>query len=94
MTRNIILFVLVCCLGVASSSSADMFVPSHSCSKPYKPYEFNNEWELENFKNEVEAYKQCISNFVDEQNDAVRNHQSAAEEAINEWNNFVNYELN
>ena len=73
---------------------ADTFTPSHSCSKPYKPYEFNDEWELESFKGEVEAYKQCISDFVDEQNDATRKHKNAAEEAIDEWNNYINYELN
>jgi len=79
---------------MANSASADTFTPSHACSKPYKPYKFNNEWELENFKNEVEQYKQCISDFAEEQNEAIRKHKNAAEEAIDEWNNYVNYELN
>ena len=92
--RNINLLLLACCLGVASSASADMFTPSHSCSKPYKPYEFNDQYELDNFKYEVQTYKQCIMDFVDEQKDASRVHQKAAEEAIDEWNNYVNYELN
>lgn len=43
---------------------------------------------------EVESFKQCIEDFVEEQNDASRKHQSAAEEAIDEWNNYVNHELN
>jgi len=79
---------------IAVPVSADMFTPSHSCSKPYKPYEFNDQYEVDNFNDEVEAFKQCINNFVEEMNEASRRHQEAAEEAIDEWNNFVNYELN
>ena len=92
--RNIKYLILACGLGVASWASADMFTPSHSCSKPYKPFEFDDQWAVDNFNNEVQTYKRCISDFVDEQNDAARDHQSAAEDAINEWNSFVNYELN
>lgn len=78
----------------ATTSEADMFTPSHSCSKPYKPFQFNSQWEVDSFYEEVEAYKRCISNFVDEQNEEAVNHQEAASDAIDEWNNFVNYELN
>jgi len=70
-----------------------MFTPSHSCSKPYKPYKFNSEWDIRQFQDDVEDYKQCISDFVEEQDDAVRKHQNAAQEAIDEWNSFVNYEF-
>jgi hypothetical protein len=72
---------------------ADMFTPSHSCSKPYKPYQFSSDWEVRQFQDEVEDYKRCINDFVEEQEDAVRKHQEAAQEAIDEWNSFVNYEL-
>ena len=73
---------------------ADMFVSGDSCFKPTKPYKFTSEWEVDNFNNDVERYKRCISNFVDEQNEAARKHQEAASDAIDEWNRFVNYELN
>ncbi|HBT32961.1 MAG TPA: hypothetical protein DEB15_09020 [Pusillimonas sp.] len=86
---------LICLFGLAATSAkADMFEPSHICNKPYKPFEFASQWELDSFNDEVRQYKQCIANFVDEQNEAVANHQRAAEQAIDEWNNFVNYELN
>jgi len=70
-----------------------MFAPSHSCSKPYKPYQFDSDWEVRRFRDEVDDYKRCIGEFVEEQEEAVRAHQDAAQEAIDEWNNFVNYEL-
>lgn len=73
---------------------ADTFTPSHYCSKPYKPYEFNSKWEIDNFLSEVEDYRNCIEEFVDEQQSAIRKHQQAADDAIDEWNSFVNYELN
>jgi hypothetical protein len=76
-----------------SASYADMFTPSHSCSKPYKPYQFTDQYQIDSFQSEVETYKYCIQEFIDEQNDAARKHQDAAQEAIDEWNSFVNYEL-
>ena len=81
-------------LAIAIPVMADMFTPSHSCSKPYKPYQINSQWELDNFNDEVQRFKRCISDFVDEQNEAAQRHQQAASDAIDEWNNFVNYELN
>jgi len=70
-----------------------MFEPSHYCSKPIKPYSFNDQWEYDQFLAEVEEFKACIDDFVQEQQDAIEVHQDAIEEAIDEWNNFVNYEL-
>lgn len=49
---------------------------------------------MEQFKNNVARYKQCISDFADEQNEAVDNHKRAAKTAIDEWNGYVRYELN
>jgi hypothetical protein len=77
-----------------SVASADMFTPSPSCYRPSKPYQFNSQYEIDQFMDEVETYKQCINDFVEEQGDAVQNHRNAADEAIDEWNSFVNYELN
>jgi len=93
--NRIISYLLISVFLLASLSvSADIFTPSHSCSKPYKPYKFNSKWEVENFQNDVENYKNCISDFVEEQNTAVTYHRDAASAAIDEWNNYVNYELN
>ena len=80
-------------VGAVPSAHADIFTPSHSCSKPYKPYEFTSDWEVQNFRNEVEDYERCINDFVEAQEDAIRKHQEAAQDAIDEWNNYVRYEL-
>ncbi len=88
-------------LFAVNSSYADMFEPSHGCyppTKPFKPYSFNSQWEIDSYNdsirrynNEVEDYKNCISSFIDEQNDATRKHQNAANSALNDWNLFVSY---
>ncbi|WP_242343604.1 MULTISPECIES: hypothetical protein [Anaeromyxobacter] len=79
--------------GAAVSTLADDFAPSHHCRKPYKPYRFSSESELESFKDEVERYGECIKEFVSEQKEAARTHQEAGSEAIDEWNSFVRLEL-
>ena len=75
--------------GAEILAQADDVPPSHSCEQPSKPYDLSNSAEVENFSGEVEEYKNCINEFVEEQNEAIRNHQQAAQDAINEWNNFA-----
>lgn len=85
----------VCALVILSTSAvADMFRPSHSCVKPLKPFEFSSQFEVDHFNREVDYYRSCIDDFVDEQNRAAENHMKAAEDAIYEWNSFVDLELN
>lgn len=73
---------------------SDMFTPSPSCFKPSKPYQFNSQYEIDSFNEEVASYKRCITSFIEEQESGIENHQSAIEDAIQEWNFFVNLELN
>ena len=76
---------------IVTFANADMFTPSNSCYKPNKPYEFTDQWQVDSYNNEVQRYKNCIVDFVDEQNDAVNTHLNAKNEAIAEWNRFANY---
>ncbi|MDZ7842168.1 MAG: hypothetical protein U5R46_15310 [Gammaproteobacteria bacterium] len=93
MIRSMVLFICVAVIGFAGSVHADMFSTSPSCFKPSKPFEFQNQWEYENFIDEVDMYRMCIEAFVDEQQRAAQNHLDAAQQATEEWNNFVNFEL-
>lgn len=88
------LLIALALSAISLAAYADMFTPSPSCFKPSKPYQFNSQWEVDNWNDEVSNYKSCISEFVDEQNRAAANHQQAASDAIDEWNSFVQYELN
>ena len=68
---------------------ADTIEPSHGCNQPSVPYEFENQDERDQFNAEVDEYKSCITDFVEEQQDAIRKHKSAADDAIEEWNSFA-----
>lgn len=73
---------------------ADSYPDSPSCYRPSKPYEFTSQWEIDSFYNDVDTYRACIEDFVEEQQDEISEHQEAISDAIDEWNDFVNYELN
>lgn len=92
MTKKILITTVL--ILMANYAQADSYEPSTYCSKPYKPYEFNSQWELDAFQSEVDEYRRCIEDFVDEQENAIRQHQYAIETAIDEWNSFVRWELN
>ena len=69
---------------------ADQFTESHFCTQPVKPVDFDDNNDVDMFNDAVAAYKQCISAFADEHNRAADAHRSAASEAIDEWNRFIN----
>lgn len=87
--RKVIFFIVFITIG-----HADMGSPSHYCSKPYKPFQFSSQYEIDSFRDDVERYKRCIMDFIDEQDNAITSHEGAKSDAIDEWNSFVNYELN
>lgn len=72
---------------------ADDWTPSTRCMKPVKPYEFTSQYQVNSFKNEVEAYESCIDRFIKQQREQAKNHLEAAKKAVDEWNHFVNFEL-
>lgn len=84
--------VAICGLAVPMVTQAES-TPMHYCSKPQKPYKFTSEWEVRSFNNDVDAYKRCIEDFVDEQASAIKKHRAAADDAIADWNRFVKYDL-
>jgi len=69
---------------------------SHECLRPVWPSDLASQSEVEKYNKEVEAYRNCIQQFVKEQHEvilrhqeAIQRHTGAAEAAIKEWNDFV-----
>ena len=87
LLASILLLTPLCAL-------SDIFEPSHNCRKPYKPISFSSQWEVDSFMDDVDRYRECIQDFVEEQNKAIKNHSRAADRAIDDWNHFVRFELN
>ena len=71
---------------------ADKVPPTHSCTQPHRPFKFKTETEVNAYKAQVESYRKCINDFVEEQNQAMQKHKDAANRAIEEYNFFVNTE--
>jgi hypothetical protein len=95
MTK-IIVFILILAVFLAFFSSfacADKITPTNSCIKPHHPYKFKSESEASDYKAHVESYRKCINDFIEEQNQAIEKHKAAANQAITEWNFFVNTEM-
>lgn len=80
--------------GIFFSAHADSYPPSPACSKPYKPYKFNNRFEVDSYSDDVDRYKRCIQDFVRTQNEQAQIHLDAAKGAVEQWNSFVRLELN
>lgn len=87
-----ILFLMLLMLS-AQSVLADTFQPSHGCRKPYKPLSFTSQFDIDMFVNDVERYKECLIEFIEDQDESIKKHQSAAEEAADDWETFKNREL-
>jgi hypothetical protein len=87
---------------IGTTLIADMFQPSPSCYepiKPFKPYSFNSQWEVDLYNDairmygiEINNFRNCIQNFIDEQNMAIKKHLDAIDEATKKWNNFIAYQ--
>ena len=70
------------------SVNADMITPSHNCSKPVNVSQFATEGERASYQRQLGSYRQCLSNFVNEQNKEARLHSEAARNASNELQRF------
>ena len=70
--------------------------PSHSCmkpTKPYKPYSFNSQLEIDSYNTEVEFYNSeleqylsCIDEYIENVNNDIKRIKEKAQEAIDEAN--------
>ena len=68
--------------------------PSHSCfkpTKPYKPYSFNSQWEIDSYNSEVELYNSqrreylnCINDYIENANNDIERIREKVQTAIDE----------
>ena len=83
------LIIIMAALCSTNIVIADSYAPAHLCFKPKMPTESISRGEAATLNNAIDSYKQCILDFVDEQNAAITTHQESAQSAISEWNSFV-----
>ncbi len=82
--KRIMLLGLLLPAIVTAPVLADMITPSHTCAKPIKPSQFATREDHAKFDRQIRQYKQCLSDFINEQNKEARMHSEAARKATNE----------
>ena len=95
MMKNILLIIFsgtILLAFFATPLFADKITPTHHCIQPNRPSKFKNDEEVNKYKAQIEVYRKCINDFVEEQNQAIEKHKAAANQAVTEWNFFVNSE--
>jgi hypothetical protein len=68
--------------------------PDHTClkpNKPFKPYSFNSEWEVNSYNNDVDYYNSqlqqyfgCIDEYIEGAKNDIKRIENKAKEAIDE----------
>ncbi len=84
MRTNLTAFVGILLMICGAPVFADMITPSHTCAKPFTPSQFATREDHAKFDRQVGKYKQCLTDFVNEQNKEARFHSEAARKATNE----------
>ncbi len=68
--------------------------PTHACTQPVRPPDKNDADVWNRFVDQVDAYRDCMSTFITQNNEAADRHRAAANSATEEWNAFVHGSLN
>ena len=72
---------------VAGGSNLDYFgYPQHNCKKPYKPYEFRDQWELDDYKYSYNRYIKCINEYIENGNNDI---QRIQEDIFKPYEKFI-----
>ncbi len=89
ISRLIVLATLL-----AGPAFADDPQPTHTCLQPTRPPDKNDTAVWNHFVDQVDAYRACMSAFIQQNNEAADRHRAAANAATQEWNAFVHSSLN
>lgn len=76
-------------LTLANSAQAHFYVENPSCRAPKKPLQFVTDLDKQEFDNKVQAYRQCLEEFVNKQNSAMEKHKQSADKAAEIWRAYV-----
>ena len=70
---------------VFGSSNLGMFgYPDHTCTKPFKPYSFDSQYEVDNYNLEVQMYVDCINDYVEAARNDIDRIVEKANQAVSE----------
>lgn len=68
--------------------------PDHGCEAPTRPANDQDDALWQQFLDDVDAFRACISRYAEANHRASDAHRQAANDATLDWNRFVRAELN
>ena len=77
-------FLLLILIAIPVAGIADSITPSHRCNRPATLSALAGDAEKFAHERQVAAYRQCLGDFIREQERAARVHSDAARQAQNE----------
>ncbi|MCL1980401.1 MAG: hypothetical protein FWG62_04930 [Proteobacteria bacterium] len=81
--------VIASALVIGPSNLGPIGYPSHNCTQPIIPIS-RDSFSVEMFNRELVSYKVCIYNYVESADNDRKRIVESANEAIVEYNNFIN----
>jgi len=79
---------------IAESGRGHEVIPAHECVAPGKPPDKSDSVRWNAFVDQVDAYRACMTSFIETSHAAADRHRAAANGATEEWNTFVRGSLN
>ncbi|MCW8930373.1 MAG: hypothetical protein OQL19_09065 [Gammaproteobacteria bacterium] len=89
MKINLFFLLALFMMGSSVTSYADSFEPLPHCYKPTKPLWLATSYYKTRYNRDVEEYQRCMKSFIVAQENAVKIHTQAAQNALKTWNEFV-----
>lgn len=56
--------------------------PEHTCRKPYKPYSFTTQSEVDSYNYDLERFVDCVQEYVDNADSDIKRIRERVDEAI------------
>jgi hypothetical protein len=92
LTLFFLLVAFSCSAFAFGSSNLSFGYPEESCrkpSKPFKPYSFNSQWEVDAYNNQVDSYNsdyqryiRCVKEYLESAANDIKTIQQKMDEAV------------
>ena len=74
---------------IPALSIANEYPPTHMCFKPKPPLFMASSQHKEQFIRDSKRYEDCLKQFVRDQYEAIRMHETAIQQSSAEWDKFA-----
>jgi len=84
----VFLSVSPCCALVIGDSNLDYFsgYPDPTCTKPYKPYQLDDDFAVQSYNSQEDEYVRCINKYVDNAKNDIARIKEKANAAVDKAN--------